>query len=554
MRVNNLKSRVPKFWIYFLVFASQVVILQRVMRLDPDPHHDGILYGAAVSVKNGGFPNRDAFAQYGPLVPEVQGLALKIFGPSLLNIRMQALSLFIVSSILIWYVVSRYISKEISLLVSSAWAFTIPSVLPWPTIYSTFLALVSLLLMTDFANRTLRTQNRNFLVSSFFLGIGVFARIHLIAIFLAVCIVLCTSSNLRRKLIPWSLGFFSALGSIFFLLFINGGVASYISQCISWPLLRYAGPPINKSYVVGLLWYPGISIAFLFLCFMLGWSRNILKSKLVVGLISSLLFIAFFFISRIARVGYLSLRNPRVMAIDFGRNMMNSLDYFSALAILVIAVAVFFKRKTISSLSKISLAFGIGILTQLYPLYDVNHLWLISPLLIVALTIILGEFDFYPNFLKRGFPFVLIGLLSALLLQIGFFTSVPRAPFASASLRGMYAPAAFEVQLDQTMNKLSKNVRPGTASFDCLNGIYAGSGGKYLASSNQFVNWGPNPEQAKTGSLIFVCAISEAEISSYTSNHYEILFKDPLTLFGDSKPRGFWNVLFAKASGISKGN
>ena len=45
-------------------------------RLDFDPHHDGVMVATAVAIRDGAIVHRDVFAQYGPVAPLLQALAL----------------------------------------------------------------------------------------------------------------------------------------------------------------------------------------------------------------------------------------------------------------------------------------------------------------------------------------------------------------------------------------------------------------------------------------------------------------------------------------------
>ena len=529
-----------------LVFLLQFVLLGFVMRLDPDPHHDGILYGAAVSVRNGGFPNRDAFAQYGPLVPELQGLWLRFFGASLLGIRIQALLIFMLASVAIWYVSKNFVSDSTALILSSAWTLTIPSVLPWPTIYTTCLALASMMLLIDIKNRKIQENSYFIVISGGLISIGTFGRIHLIVIFILVASYFLLSRTMRRQGFFWLAGFLLMTAAILVFMFMNHALSDFISQCITWPFGRYAGPAINKSYIVGLMWYPVIAVSFIVLLFI--FSTRIYRkfSRLISFAVSILVFSFFFAVSRIQRTGYLSLRNPRVLLIDYGKNMMNSLDYTAAFIMFVTVLQMILRHQRFTPFQKFAVLYSLGIATQLYPLYDVNHLWMISPILICSLLIVYGDSTNRFNLRTSNFSILILGLGCALVMQIFAFTSIDRVKFSSASLQGMYAPKDFAVQLDRTLLNLERQVPPKSASFDFLNGLYSGAGGRYLASSAQFVNWGPRPDLTKSGKLLFVCAITSRDMQEYLASGYKIVFKDPLTLFGDSKPRGYWNILFSR--------
>ena len=546
----RLQMKISKFhapdFTFVLVFLAQFGVLGLMMRLDPDPHHDGILYGAAVSVSNSGFPNRDAFAQYGPLIPELQGLWLRVFGPSLFNIRLQALFVMVFASICIWYVAKFYVSKRLAYLISSSWALTIPSVLPWPTAYTTLISILSLLMILDLKNNSLTSNVFRISSASSLIAIGTFGRIHLFALFFLVFFYILFVADQRSKVKYWAGGFVFTSLTILLFLQINGALKEFFAQCISWPLINYGGPDFNKSYIIGFFWYPVIAISLLTLLMVTWWFKSRAFPKVLALAFPFFIFIVLFFVSRIERTGYLSLRNPRVMLIDYSKNMMNSLDYAAAFLLIIGSFFVLFKIKQVKSNVAISILYSTGILAQLYPLYDVNHLWLIAPLLIISSLVAFGNSLPFLEFIKPNLLSVLSGLLIALTLQIWSTTSIPRVSFDSPSLRGMLAPAPFANQLDSTMLKLQIYVKPGSSVFNCENGIYSGAGGNYLSSSRQFVNWGPSAELAMRGDTIFLCAVTNGKIDEYVASGYSVVFKVGLDPRGELGSKGNWNVLLQK--------
>jgi hypothetical protein len=538
-----MKVLSPKYLLFVLGFGFQFTLLGLAMRLDPDPHHDGILYGAAVSVKNGGFPNRDAFAQYGPLIPELQGLWLRLFGPSLFYIRFQALLIFILCSIAIWYVAKNYFPPISAFTISSAWVLALPSVLPWPNIYTTLIAILSLLTLVDIPRRQLRDRPVATIIASALIGIGTFGRIHLLAIFVLVLIYLIVSQNQRPKIVFWLLGYFGSVSTILFVIFLNGSLSSFITQCISWPLTKYAGPELSKSYLVGFLWYPIIFFFIASSVVFIAWLLKKYRSSFFSLLIAVSAFMSLLWISRQDRVGNLTLANPRILAIDSATNMLNSISYFAAFLMVLCSIYLLFNSRKIRPEVAISILYCAGILTQLYPLYDVNHLWLISPILLIVCLVTFGDHSLFSKHRKDGTMFVLTGVCVALVAQLLLFISIPREPFESPSLKGMYAPARFTFYLDKTMKDLTSFAAPESTLFECENGLYAGAGGNYLASSPAFVNWGPSNESFDVNDLIFMCDATDQEIEMKTKSGYTVIFKTPLVYFGDSEESGLWRVL-----------
>lgn len=513
------------------------------MRLDPDPHHDGILYGAAVRISDGGVPNRDVFAQYGPLVPEIQGLWLRFFGPSLINLRIQALLIFILVSASIWKVAKLYTSRRTAHLISSAWILAIPSVLPWPNIYTTLISISSFLLLVDLKERKIHNSSLRVVIAASLIGVGVFGRIHLIAIFILVSCYFLLIKNLRKTLIPWVFGFSGSVLAIALILQINGALKSFISQCISWSFFEYASPSINKSFVVGLFWYPVI-------CFFLAliiWSVRLLiqfRNGISFSIFLTIaLFLIFLLVSKIDRTGNLTLRNPRIVAIDLARNMLNSLDYSVAFIMALAFVIGAFKIKRVPTAIALGVLYSVGIMTQLYPKYDINHLWLVSPMLIIGFLVLFGDTSWFKGISIQPLQIVLLGMCVALVVQILALALQPRSSFDSPSLKGMSGPTDFARSLDLTLLQLEKYAKSESTNFQCENGIFAGAGGKYLASTKSLVNWGPDANEDGFGSQVFFCGVSDKIIDEAKSLGYKIVFKVPLIYFRGTEPSGLWNVM-----------
>lgn len=542
------------------VFIGQFALLLNFMRMDPDPHHDGIVYAPAVAISSGGFPNKDVFAQYGPLVPTLQGLWIKLFGPELLNLRIQAALISVSMSIIIWYTVRNFIGEFKALLLSSVWVLTIPSVLPWPTLFSTLITLVSLLMLVDFKAKQITHHKVRILSSVIILSIGSFGRLHVLIVFVAVALLFLLKKDPRMPYLKyWLSGGFGTIATILFILGMFNALNSFINQSIIWPFFRYSRPEVTTSYIVNAFFYPTIFVA----CICLFLSVYLLQKKFTGFAVSQFyvvgLFVSFFIISQFAREGYLSLRNPKILAIDFSKNMLNSLSYLGAFSTFLAFLTLVFYFKKVSFFSAVLIVYSASMLTQLYPLYDISHLWMIAPILIICGVVIFSTYEFFKNFIDPSLSFFLIGLLTALILQANSFFSIDRVGFQSVSLKGMLAPNNYARELDKTLINLELILKPKSTKFDCINGIYAAAGGKYLASSPQFINWGPGNgsrvvftggqgilREPIQGKSIFVCAISSLQIETYSQLGYRTAIKDPVTLFGELKHTDYWNVLFIK--------
>jgi hypothetical protein len=396
----------------------------------------------------------------------------------------------------------------------------------------------------DLKERKIHDSPIRVVTAASLIGVGSFGRIQLIAIFILVTCYFLIIENLRIKLIPWTCGFFGSIFSISVILQVNGALTSFISQSISWSFFEYAGPSINKSFVVGLFWYPVICF---FLALIILSVQSLIQSRNAIS-VSIFLMIALFLtlllISKIDRTGDLTLRNPRVLSIDLARNMLNSLDYSVAFIMALAFILGLFKIKKVPVANALGVLYSVGVMTQLYPKYDVNHLWLVSPMFIIGFLVAFGHTSLFRKISFRPLQIVLLGICVALAVQIFSLALQPRSSFKSLSLKGMSGPTEFARSLDLTMLQLEKFAKPESTVFQCENGIFAGAGGKYLASSNSLVNWGPDANENEFGSQVFFCGVSNNAIAKIESTGYKIVFKVPLVYFGGREPSGLWNVMF----------
>ncbi len=67
-----------------LVFLGILIVAAHFARLDPDWHHDGILFKPAVDVAAGLSLFKETFTQYGALTTYLQAGAIAIFGKYLI--------------------------------------------------------------------------------------------------------------------------------------------------------------------------------------------------------------------------------------------------------------------------------------------------------------------------------------------------------------------------------------------------------------------------------------------------------------------------------------
>ena len=514
---------------------------------DPDPHHDGVMYTAAIGVREGFLPNRDVFAQYGPLVPTIQGLWLKSFGPELLNLRILNSFLLIAIGLLAFRLIRKRLGSLTAGLLVITWAlinprpcqhscsiFAISNNLPWSSVFSTFIIMLTLSLINSIDLPEVKSPKRGLLfgLSGFFLVVGGFARIQLFASFLVVGIALFWKRELfrsRTEEYSFLLGGLIA-GSISVILLVELGIwRPFLNQSVFWSFHTYGRNSVGVSTLIDILWYPAIALMLLILWIITSNAIHA-TNQAIRGV---LLFIptAVFFIAVLilnSNDGNSSVVNGSSFPQDLSSNLISGLGYISVAYFLFQLLPLstrgsLDKVSTIESRPKRTLCqlagFGIALTTliQLYPLFDPLHLWWITPVLI---SVIFGNSSREPKPTPSNQSIgrsILIGLAVTNLLQLTMATQIHRVSFADPALRGMKAPIAKVRALDATLNMLEKFGIPRQIKFFCSDGLFAAAGGKYMAAGADFVDWASvSPKDEQIGyKQVFICNVRKSSIQDF---------------------------------------
>jgi len=127
------------------------VVASRFAEIGVDALHDGCMFKPALDVAEGKMLFRDTFTQYGALVTLLQALALKIFGPYLLVIKLQTAFFYALSIYFLWLIWKRIIPQWLATICGfifigmAPYYFNYPWwFLPWSSVYSLFFLTLSL--------------------------------------------------------------------------------------------------------------------------------------------------------------------------------------------------------------------------------------------------------------------------------------------------------------------------------------------------------------------------------------------------------------------------
>ena len=148
MSTISFKTDTKFFQIGFAAAVTGLVIFVPAYFafLDPDWHHDGIMFKPAADVASGLALYRETFSQYGALTTYLQAAAISIFGKHLLVIRLQAAIFLSLSGALLFVIARRVAPRNIAILSVFIWLAVSPylgeTFLPWSSIYSLFFILL----------------------------------------------------------------------------------------------------------------------------------------------------------------------------------------------------------------------------------------------------------------------------------------------------------------------------------------------------------------------------------------------------------------------------
>jgi hypothetical protein len=505
------------------LFLIQGAVLLLVAPLQVDPHHDGIILGAAIASSNGLFGPSEAFSQYGPLSPLLHGWFLEAFGNSMLNLRYFAALNALVISALLFSLIRKIADHWVALLISSTWVFTSAiwsttfpgALLPWPSLIATALLLSGMNLLTPVFSENQYSRNQIYsrlAIAGCLFGLTGFARQQTwIAAALTLILLILYYKKLTKEIYFFVSGAIVSVSMVFLWIVNLGSLNSYINQVIIWPLSAYTTLGTSNNYNrYQFASYLIQSIVFVAFLYFFGRLQSLTKNKvfpiLVLVITSSLVMFNGFWISKQDSWD----ASLRVVFGEPQEKLIISLSYFACLC--AIFLPFYFLAKTKFKVPKnlfqylfVSCLGLVGVI-QLYPQPDVLHLWWVSPLFLpsslIALNLLAKKWKLIDskNFTTVNSVFSILGIILAAMFILRSWSE-----YDVPVLKGTFS---FEEKA-QAVNRFSeveKYIQPRQTSFDCPDGVYAVNNGKYNAADEWFVNWGMlNSENPDIGLVRVIC-------------------------------------------------
>jgi len=537
-----------------LIIVGYEALLKNISELDS--LHHGLIFPAALAVRYGLFPNLDAFAQYGPLNPILQGNWLKIIGVRVIDMQLFTLMTAILLALLIYFVCYHYIGNFTSGLIALAWFMTGPQGLPWASLPANLLILTSAFILVR--NSRLIMQNKisaslDFL-AGFLLAIGVFARIQTVLVSILVFLVLLNID--KRRALRFALGGTIGLISFASYLHANNAFIPFVNECIIWAsktLGLAEVQPLSISYLFELSWFIWTATLLISVIYFLTLadrqSNTFHNSKsLVVGILTCLVIIlgivSNFNTTKLHFKFKPLLLNPEYFFITAARKILFTLDFAPLLIFVVLGIYLTISRyrskKKLLNTSKLALAIGFACLSQTFPISDSYHMWFLSPILISCISILRAEFPILSW--QRNLNIFLIVLMVGLQAQTVMDLTKDRYSFKNYTLSGMKSSLPTAPDLDETMNQLDRYIQPGTTRFICPQGIYSAANGEYNSIDSNFVNWSSGAgTNLKAYRYIFLCYATPELLEKYQQRNWTPLLKVPFGNNGQS-----FNVLLRR--------
>jgi hypothetical protein len=240
-------------WYLFLGLFTAFIYF-RVAPLQVDPHHDGVILGAAIAVAEGRPIQSGAFSQYGPLPALIQGLVLWLFNTQLLTLRLMTAVQCLIIGHAIYRLARIFTHEQLAKLLSFFWLLTsciwvtqFPgALLPWPSLISTLLVMYGMVVLIGSAEKF--NSKMAFTAGTLF-GLAGFCRIQAFALLPLIFIVGVLKYRQQLRVLVISLmGYLSSISAMIIYLLSAGSLDDFVQQGIVTPLFAYSDVGQGNNY------------------------------------------------------------------------------------------------------------------------------------------------------------------------------------------------------------------------------------------------------------------------------------------------------------------
>jgi hypothetical protein len=559
-----------------MLAVASSLLLWPFARLDFDRHHDGYMLAQAIAVHQGASVHADVFAQYGPVTPWVQSLALFLpIAPGLalrtFNVTFIALTVFFLADMGRKTPRNWPVSRAVGWWAAIAWIVLadlwigIP-MLPWSSTLAALFSVATLYLFT----RSLRCAEDGrprqasvaALSSGIVLGLMPFTRINVGLSAVAVCLVVAALKLFaggadRRPAMVLVFGMFLSMSIVAVVLVGTNSLKDFYYQAIEWPLT------FGRDSVVK--WHTASSIALIFtlravpallVCIAIllqlrarttqrGWSFTTSGVRVFTVLVGVII-VGWENLPSFSRES--EVTSGKSGAWTFLRYLTSPHDGYiygfmvmSALA--SVLVCIFQTVKYISGdrssrkLTAWLLLGGLSLsgLTQVVPTWDPRHVWWAAPVGLLLLFSIVRTTSKLSRLSGNLFALPLLAAAVMAVFSGSVYWNSERVPGPSGTIiEGMRVSQATSDQINQDTEFLRLQLY-GSQSVIYLaaDGDLSIIDGKYRSADSYFVGWGGAPQvqtRIANGNPIVVqkSFLGEGKIRELArSIRYEVIARNP---------------------------
>ena len=510
------------FQLTFIVATIWTTLINIMsLRLDPDPHHDGIILSSAMAVNQGKIPNLDFFSQYGPVTIWVNSIFVKIPGYELLTLRV---SYFVLAAAIAAILIYSIENKHKRLLLSATlllWLTSNPvwsseptnyfNYWPWPDLLNT------LLLSLIYCIKVKRKDSMKYVFMGILITFSFYIKINF-GIINSMVLGLLLIKNRKivgvKNLKIFITTFVAANTAAISLLFLQGSLAGFIEDCIKFPSQTY-----NPTFIDLL--------------------TNVLKMSFnPFTLVSAALLVSLIYIPKTKKI----LLIPFLIAVTVGAIVVNQVtkpDYFSGkLLYLHVSVAfvetfflyVLFKKSkekgTTQNNQENSLALAICAILNLVYIGDIFHLWLNAPLILLAAISVTQSMK-----IKK-----IVYLMLAFLYVVNSYSAIEnlfeqRVSIHQAPLMGMLVAQDQKYDYEEASGLL-KSVENEKIDFACPDGLFQVLTGRFLPD-----NYNPWFNDLSSNNLknfdLIICIQNKEWVPKHITDNY--------TLIDEAVPKTSWS-------------
>ena len=514
-------SDISRDWVLVgLLVAMSAIVLTPFARIDPDLHHDGFMLATAVAVSEGYSLYVGAFTHYGPVSHWAQGVVLGTTGPLVEALRLQTVAAYLVA-ITSFYLIIRISTGFRSLAFASSvlWLVMIPTIGGPEALYPMWAmpsALQLAVVMPGIVMTLLAVRKRCWiwaLLSGVLFGTSTMMRFNYglpvtVLVVAAIAALGPQAFSGSRKLAMWILfGFLLSVGAVIMTLWIQDSLSEFWYQTLAGAI-RFGGTDVVqwKSFTPLVLLLGGLYLVLSIVVVALA-KRQLTSLRVVLGLAMSAI-IAGLLVSvsvgtrvRVLVLGSIFQAQPGSLPEVVASHASLSPLYASWLAVFLGGAWLVHtwlrpnkmrenstERLPVSKvIVAVTLAAGLGMSAQAFPLFDTYHLWWAAGLMLPAAVTLLP----WPT--TQNGQMISVAILVVPIVLVNTWLGIaklaePRVAIESGVLKGMSVKIKDEDQF-RSLDEFLSAIPVGPIRFLCPDGIYAVWSGEYRAHSAAHVNW-----------------------------------------------------------------